>query len=49
MQRANGDMEKIFPAVTIYYKNPRFKQIELTKADIESIIEQTNPDLHIID
>lgn len=49
MQRANGDMEKIFPAVTIYYKNPRFKQIELTKADIESIIEQTIPDLHIID
>jgi hypothetical protein len=43
MQNANHKMSNLFPAVTIYYKNPRFKQIELTEADKVSIFNQTRP------
>lgn len=43
MRRANKDIGSIFPAVTIYYNDPRFEQIELTEADIKSIEKQTRP------
>lgn len=39
MKRANGDAAGQFPAVTIFYEKPRFKQIELTKADLKEIAE----------
>ena len=38
---SNGDFGKLFPAVTIYYINPKFKQIELTKGDLKSIEDKT--------
>ena len=34
---SNGDFGKQFPAVTIFYINPKFKQIELTKGDLKKI------------
>jgi hypothetical protein len=34
---------KQFPAVTIYYINPKFKQIELTKGDLTKIAAGTKP------
>ena len=37
----NGDFGKLFPAVTIYYINPKFKQIELTKKDLREIEDKT--------
>ena len=40
---ANGDFGGKFPAVTIYYENPKFKQIELTPADLKKIAEKTSP------
>lgn len=30
---ANSDFERLFPAVTIYYEKPKFKQIDLTAND----------------
>lgn len=38
---SNGDFGKLFPAVTIYYINPKFKQIELTKKDLREIEDKT--------
>ena len=40
---SNGDFGKQFPAVTIYYINPKFKQIELTKGDLKKIAAGTKP------
>ena len=37
MRCANQEIGKPFPAVTIYYINPKFKQIELTAADLKKI------------
>ena len=37
MRCANQEIGKPFPAVTIYYVNPKFKQIELTAADLKKI------------
>ena len=34
---ANAEVGKSFPAVTIYYYKPKFKQIELTGADLKKI------------
>ena len=43
MKCSNGDFGKQFPAVTIYYINPKFKQIELTKGDLKKIADETKP------
>ena len=43
MRCSNADFGKQFPAVTIYYINPKFKQIELTKRDLEKIAAETKP------
>ena len=40
---ANADFGGKFPAATIYYENPKFKQIELTSADRKKITEETRP------
>ena len=40
---SNGDFGKQFPAVTIFYNNPKFKQIELTKGDLKTIADGTKP------
>ena len=39
----NGDFGKQFPAVTIYYIKPKFKQIELTKKDLKQIADKVKP------
>ena len=36
---SNSDFGKLFPAVTIFYNNPKFKQIELTSGDRKKIEE----------
>ena len=41
MKCADSDFGKKFPAVTIYYINPKFKQIELTKSDLIEIQKET--------
>ena len=38
---ANGDFGKLFPAVTIFYENPKFRQIELTAGDLRQIEAET--------
>lgn len=38
---ANGDFGELFPAVTIYYNDPKFRQIELTPGDQEEIATET--------
>ena len=43
MRCGNADFGKLFPAVTIFYKKPRFKQIELTKGDLEKIAAGDHP------
>ena len=43
MKCSNADLGKQFPAVTIYYINPKFKQIELTKGDLKKIADETKP------
>ena len=43
MKCSNADLGKQFPAVTIYYINPKFKQIELTKGDLKKISDKTKP------
>ena len=40
---SNGDFGKQFPAVTIFYNNPKVKQIELTKGDLKTIADGTKP------
>jgi hypothetical protein len=37
---SNSDFGKLFPAVTIFYINPKFKQIELTSGDRKKIEER---------
>ncbi len=34
---ANKECDKMFPAVTIFYINPKFRQIELTAKDLKTI------------
>ncbi len=41
MRPGNGDFGKLFPAVTIYYYKPKFKQIKLTKKDLKEIEDST--------
>ncbi len=43
MRCANSAVGRPFPAVTIFYEKPRFKQIELTEADLKAIAERTKP------
>jgi hypothetical protein len=43
MRCSNVDFGKKFPAVTIFYNNPKFKQIELTKGDLKKIADGTKP------
>ena len=43
MRCSNADFGKKFPAVTIFYNNPKFKQIELTKGDLKKIADGTKP------
>lgn len=38
---ANGDFGERFPAVTIYYIKPKFRQIELTPGDRKQIADET--------
>ena len=40
MTCANADFPAVFPAVTIFYNNPKFKQIELTAADRAKIADK---------
>lgn len=41
MRCCNADFGKRFPAVTIFYINPKFRQIELTKGDLKAIADET--------
>ena len=41
MKCANEEAGSPFPAVTIFYDNPKFKQIELTAADLKKIADET--------
>ena len=43
MRCSNADLGKQFPAVTIFYNNPKFRQIELTKGDLKKIADKTKP------
>jgi hypothetical protein len=43
MKCSNGDFDKLFPAVTIFYIKPRFWQIELTRRDLKKIAAETKP------
>ncbi len=43
MRCSNADFGNQFPAVTIYYINPKFKQIELTSGDLKKIAAETKP------
>ena len=43
MKCSNGDFGKQFPAVTIFYNNPKFRQIELTQGDLKKIADKTKP------
>ena len=43
MKCSNADFGKQFPAVTIFYNNPKFKQIELTQGDLKKIADKTKP------
>lgn len=40
---ANSEFGTQFPAVTVFYENPKFRQIELTVADRKKIEEETKP------
>ena len=43
MRCANLEIGASFPAVTIFYNNPKFSQIELTDADLKKIADKTKP------
>lgn len=43
MRCGNADFGKLFPAVTIFYENPRFRQIELTEGDLRIIAAGNQP------
>ena len=43
MKCGNKDFGKLFPAVTVYYVKPRFKQIDLTRRDRRKIADKTKP------
>ena len=43
MRCSNDDFGKQFPAVTIFYINPKFKQIELSRKDLKEIAAGTKP------
>lgn len=45
MRCGNDDFGKMFPAATIFYSNPRFKRVELTKDDLKEIADKTKPTL----
>ena len=45
MRCSNKDFGNKFPAVTIFYINPRFWQIELTRRDLKKIAAETQPTL----
>lgn len=38
---SNHEYGDVFPAATIYYENPRFKRVQLTKLDIDKIVQST--------
>ena len=44
MKCSNADFVEKFPAVTIYYIKPKFRQIELTAGDLKKIAAETKPD-----
>jgi hypothetical protein len=43
MRNANREVGGHLPAVTIFYSDPKFKQIELTSADKAAILKGTKP------
>lgn len=43
MHHANEKAGKPFPAATVFYRNPKFKPVELTPADLKKIKEETEP------
>lgn len=43
MKCSNADFGEKFPAVTIYYIKPKFRQIELTAGDLKKIADGTKP------
>ena len=46
MKCSNADFGMKFPAVTIYYIKPKFRQIELTAGDLKKIAAKTKPKSH---
>jgi len=46
MRCANAEVGCPFPAVTIFYENPKFRPVELTPADLKEIEKETRPDSH---
>ena len=43
MKCANHEVGDVFPAATIFYENPKFKRVALTKDDFEGIAKSTKP------
>ncbi len=43
MRNANHEAGDHLPAVTVFYSNPKFKQIELTASDRKNILDGTKP------
>ena len=46
MKCANADFKGKFPAVTVFYENPKFRQIELTAADKKKIAAEVKIESH---
>ena len=44
---SNSEFGNLFPAVTIYYIKPKFKQIELTSNDLKGIEDWTRRKIHL--
>ena len=43
MRCANAEVGRPFPATTVFYENPKFKQVELTAADLKKIADESKP------
>jgi len=46
MKCANAELGKPFPAATVFYSNPKFRQVELMPADRRKIADETKPVSH---
>ena len=43
MRCANAEAGALFPAATVFYINPKFRQIKLTDSDLKTIADKTKP------